>query len=164
MVNICCSVSQLCQTLCNPMNYSTPGFPFFHYLPEFAQTHVHWVDDVIQPSQPLSPPSLSPVIPSVRIFSNELTLCIRWPMYWNFSLNINHSNEYSRLTFFRIDWFDLLAVQGTIKSLIQHHNSKASILWCSDFFMIQFSYLYLTTGKISFDYTDLCQQKIVSAF
>ena len=128
VVNICFSVSQLCLTLCNPMNCSAPGFPVLHYLPEFAQTHVHWVNDVIQPSHPLSPPSPSQIVPSIRIFSSELALCIRWPTYWSFSLNINPSNEYSGLTSFRTDWLHLLAVQGTIKSLIQHHNSKASII------------------------------------
>ena len=139
VVNICCCclVSQLCPTLCNPMDCSTPGFPVLHYLTDFAQTHVHWVDDVIQPSHPLSPASPSPIGPGIRIFSNELGLCIRWPVYWSFSLNINPSNEYAGLTSFRIDWLDLLVVQGTSKSLLQHHNSKASILWCSDFFMIQ---------------------------
>ena len=128
VVNICFSVSQLCLTLCNPMNCSAPGFPVLHYLPEFAQTHVHWVNDVIQPSHPLSPPSPSQIVPRIRIFSSELALCIRWPTYWSFSLNINPSNEYSGLTSFRTDWLHLLAVQGTIKSLIQHHNSKASII------------------------------------
>ena len=139
VVNICCCclVSQLCPTLCNPMDCSTPGFPVLHYLPEFAQTHVHWGDDVIQPLHPLSPPSPSLIALSIRVFSNELGLCIRWPVYWSFSLNINPSNEYSGLTSFKIDWLDLLVVQGTLKSLLQHHNSKASILWCSDFFMIQ---------------------------
>ena len=164
VVTIWFSVSQLCPTLCNPMDCGTPGFPVLHYLPEFAQTHVDWIDDVIQPSHPLSPPSPSHIVPSIRIFSNELALCIRWPTYWSFNLNITPSNEYSGLTSFRIDWLHFLAVQGTIKSLIQHHNSKASIIWCSAFFMIQPSHLYLTTGKISFDYTDLCQQKDVSAF
>ena len=89
VVNICFSVSQLCLTLCNPMNCSAPGFPVLHYLPEFAQTHVHWVNDVIQPSHPLSPPSPSQIVPSIRIFSSELALCIRWPKYyWSFSFNI----------------------------------------------------------------------------
>ena len=135
-------------TLCNPMDGSTPDFPILHYLSEFAQTHVHWVDDAIQPSRPLSPPSPPPsIFPSIRVFSSELTLGIRWPKYWSFSFSINPSNEYSGLISFRIDWFDLPTVQGTLKSLLQHPSSKASILWCSAFFMIQLSHLYMTTGK-----------------
>ena len=90
---------------------------------------------------------LPPVIPSIRVFSNELGLCIRWPKYWSFGFSISPSNEYSRLTSFGMDWLDLLAVQGTLKSLLQHHCSKASILWCSAFFMVQFSHPYMTTGK-----------------
>ena len=130
----CCisSVAQLCLTLCDPMNCSTPGLPVHHQLPEFTQTHVHRVDDAIQPSHPLSPHFLLPsVFPSIRVFSSELALHIRWPKYWSFSCSISLSNEYSGLISFRIDWFDLLAVQGTLKSLIQHHSSKASILWHS---------------------------------
>ena len=95
---------------------STLGFPVLHHLPELAQTHVHWVSDAIQPSRPLASPS-PPAFPSIRVFSNESVLCIRWPKYWSFS--INPSNEYSGLISFRIDWFDLLAVQGTLKSLLQ---------------------------------------------
>ena len=94
-----------------------------------------------------SPHPQSSVFSSIRGFSNELTLCIRWPKYWNFSFNISSSNEYSELIFFKIDWLDLLAVQGTLKSLLQHHSSKASILRCSAFFMVQLSHLYMTTGK-----------------
>ena len=90
------------------------------------------------------PPS---IFPSIRVFSNESALCIRWPKYWSFSYNISPSNEYSGLISFRIDWFDLLAVQGTLKSLFQHHSSKASILWCSAFFIVQLSHPYMTTGK-----------------
>ena len=90
---------------------------------------------------------LPSIFPSIRVFSNELTLYIRWPKYWNFSFSISASNEYSGLIFFRIDWFDLLAVHGTLKSLIQHHSLKASIPWCSAFFMIQLSHPYITTGK-----------------
>ena len=91
---------------------------------------------------------LPSIFPSIRVFSNELALCIRWPKYWSFSFSISPSNEYSELISFRMDWFDLLAVQGTLKSLLQHHNSKASNLWCSAFFMIQFSHVYMTIGKI----------------
>ena len=125
----CCSVSKSCLTLCDSMDCSTPGFPVCHQLPELAQTHVHWVSDAIQPSHLLSPflllqsPFLLPsVFPSVRVFSSELVLCIKWAKYWSFS--ISPSSEYSELLSFRIDWFDLLAVQGTLKSLIQHHSLK----------------------------------------
>ena len=90
---------------------------------------------------------LPSIFPSIRVFSNELTHCIRWPKYWSFSHSISPSNEYSALTSFKMDWFDLLAVQGTLKSLLQHHNFKASILWCSAFFMVQLLHLYMTTGK-----------------
>ena len=90
---------------------------------------------------------LPSILPSIRVFSNESVLCIRWPKYWSFSFSINPSNEYSGLISFRIDWFDLLAVQGTLKSLLQHHSSKASILWCSAFFTVQLSHPYMTTGE-----------------
>ena len=90
---------------------------------------------------------LLPIPPSIRVFSNESTLCIRWPKDWSFSLSISPSNEYPGLVSFRVDWLDLLAVQGTLKSLLQHHSSKASILWCSDFFTVQRSHPYMTTGK-----------------
>ena len=123
----CCSVPRLCLTLCDPVHCRAPGFPVLHHLPELAQTHVHWVVDAIQPSHPLSSPSPPPsLFPSIRVFSNESVLCIRWPKYWSFS--ISPSNEYSRFISFRMDWLDLLAVQGTLKSLLQHHSSKASIL------------------------------------
>ena len=129
------SVAQLCLTLCDPMNRSTSGLPVHHQLPEFTQTHVHRVGDAIQPSHPLSSPSpLPPVPPSIRVFSNESTLRMRWPKSWSFSFSISPSNEHPGLTNFRMDWLDLLAVQGTLKSLLQHHSSKASILWCSAFF------------------------------
>ena len=94
---------------------------------------------------------LSPIPPSIRDFSTESTLCMRWPKYWNFSFSISHSNEHQGLISFRMDWLDLLAVQGTFKSLLQHHSLKASILQCSAFFMVQFSHLYMTTGKNEFD-------------
>ena len=123
------SIAQSCLTLCHPMNHSTPGLPVQHQLPEFTQTHVHQVGDAIQPSHPLSSPSLLPPIPpSIRVFSNESTLRIRWPKYWSFSFSIIPSNEHSGPISFRMDWLDLLAVQGTLKSLLQHHSSKASIL------------------------------------
>ena len=140
--------TQSCLTLCNPMDWSTPGFPVHHQLPELTQTHVHQISDAIQPSHPLLSPSLLPsVFSSIRVFSNESVLCIRWSKYWSFSFSISPSNEYSGLISFRIDWFDLLAVQGTLKSFLQHHNLKASILLCSAFFMVQPSHPYMTTGK-----------------
>ena len=127
------------------MDWSTPGFPVLHFLPELAQSHVHWVGDAIQPSHPLLlPPS---IFPSIRVFSNELPLWIRWPKYWSFSFSISPSNEYWGLIYFRIDWFDLFAIQGTLKSLLKHHSSKASILCHSVFFMVQVSHLSMTTGK-----------------
>ena len=109
----------------------------FHQLTELAQTHVDWVSDAIQPSHPVTPfsPCLQSIIPSIRVFS-ELALHIRWPKYWSFSFNISASNEYSGLISFRIDWFDLLEVQGTLKSLLQHHSSKASIVRHSIFIMV----------------------------
>ena len=132
------SVAQSCPTLCDPMNCSTPGLPVHHQLPESTQTHVHRVGDAIKPSHPLSSPCLLPsIFPSIRVFSNELALRIRWPKYWSFSFNISPSNEHPGLISFRMDWLDLLAVQGSLRSLLQHHTSKASILWPSAFFIIQ---------------------------
>ena len=120
----------------------------YHQLLKLAQTHVHQVGDVIQPFHPLSSPSfLHSILPSIRVFSNESVLPITWPKYWSFSFSISPSNEYSQLISFRIIWLDLLAVQGTLKSLLQYHSSKASILQCSAIFIIQLSYPYLTTGK-----------------
>ena len=123
------SVAQSCPTLCDPMKSSTPGLPVHHQLPEPTQTHVHWVGDAIQPSHPLSspsPPALN--LFQNRVFSKESALCIRWPKYWSFSFNVRPSTEHLGLISFRMDWLDLLAVQGTLKSLLQHHSSKASIL------------------------------------
>ena len=117
-------------------------------FPELAQTHVHPVGDTIQPSHPLSAPSPAFNLSQYKGFSNESALHIRWPKYWNFSFSISSFNEYSGLTSFRIDWFDLFAVQETFKSLLQHHSSKASTLWCSSFFTVQLSHTYMTTGKI----------------
>ena len=135
------SVAQSCPTPCDPMDCSTQGFPVHHQLPEFIQTHVHWVGDAIQKSHPLLSASPPPsIFPSIRVFSNKSVLCIRWPKYWSFSFNISPFNEYSGLISFRVDWLDLLAVQGTLKSLLQHHNSKASILWHSTFFIVQLSH------------------------
>ena len=142
------SVAQSCLPVCNPMNRSTPGLPVHHQLLEFTQTHAHWVGDAIQASYPLSSPSiLPPIPPSFRVFSSESTLRMRWPKYWSFSFSISPSSEHPALISFRMDWLDLLAVQGTLKSLLQHHSSKASILWCSAFFTVQLSHPYMTTGK-----------------
>ena len=132
------------------MNRSMPGLPVHHQLPEFTQTHVHRMGDAIQPShlilcRPLL--LLPPIPPSMRVFSNESTLCIKWPKYWSFSFNISPSNEYPGLISFRMDWLDLLAVQGTLKSILQHHSSKASIFQHSAFFTVQLSHPYMTTGK-----------------
>ena len=128
------------------MDCSTPGLlPVHHQLPELAQTHVHWVRDAIQPSHPLL--SLPSLFPSIQVFSSESVLCIRWPKYWSFSCSISLPNEYSGLISFRMDWLDLLAVQGTHKCLLQQHSSKASILWCSAFFIVQLSHSHMTTGK-----------------
>ena len=131
------SVAQSCLTLCDPMNHSTPGLPVHHQLPEFTQTHVHRVNDAIQPSHPLS--SSSPLAPNPsqhQSLFQESTLRMRWPRYWSFSFSIIPSKEIPGLIF-RMDWLDLLAVQGTLKSLLQHHSSKASILQCSAFFTVQ---------------------------
>ena len=130
------------------MNCSTPGLPVHHQLREFTQTHVHQVGDAIQPSQPLSSPSpLAPIPPSIRVFSNESTLHMRWPKYWSYSFSISPSKEHPGLISFRMDWLDLPAVQGTLKSLLQHHSSKASVLQSSAFFTVQLSHPYMTTGK-----------------
>ena len=141
-------VAQSCPTFCNPMNHSTPGLPVHHQLPEFTQTHVHRVSEAIQPSHPRSSPSPPAPNPSqYQSFSNESTLCMRWPKYWSFSFSIIPSKKIPGLISFRMDWLDLLAVQGTLKSLHQHHSSKASILWHSAFFTVQLSHPYMTTGK-----------------
>ena len=128
------------------MDCNTPGFPVHHQLPELAQTHVHGVGDAIQPFYPLlspSPPAFN--LSSIKVFSNESVLCISWPKYWSFNFSISPSNEYLGLISFRMDWLVLLAVQETLKSLLQHHSWKASILWLSVFFIVQLSYPYMTT-------------------
>ena len=125
----CCSVAKSCLTLCDPMDCSTPGFTVLHYLLEFAQTQVHRVGDAIQPFCPCCPLLLLPsFFHSIRVFSKELALIIRWPKYWSFSFSISPSNEYSGLISFTIDWLDLPTGQGTLKSLLQHHSLKASVL------------------------------------
>ena len=142
------SVAQSCLTLCNPMNRSTPGFPVHHQLPESTQPISI---ESVMPSNHLilcHPLLLLPsILPSIRVFSDESALRIGWPKYWSFSFSISPSNEYPGLISFRIDWLDLLAVQGTLKSLLQHHSSKASILRHSAFFIVQLSHSYVTTGK-----------------
>ena len=123
------SVAQSCLTLCNTVDRSTPGFPVHHRLQELVQIHIHWVSDAIQTSHPLSSLLLLPsIFPSIRVFSIESVLLIRWPKYWSFSFSISPSNEYSVPISFRIDGLNLLSVQGTLKSLLQQHSSKASIL------------------------------------
>ena len=124
------------------------GSPLHHQLPELTQTHVHRVSDAIQPSHPLSSLLLLPsIFPSIRVFPNVLALHIRWPKCWSFSFSICLSNEYSGLISFRIDWLDLLAVQGRLKNRPQHHSSKESVLRCSAFFIVQLSHPYMTIGK-----------------
>ena len=143
------SVTQSCLTLCNPMECSMPGFRVHHQLLEPTQTHVHPVGDAIQPSHPLSspsPPALN--LSQHQGLSSESVLCITWPKYWSFSFSISPSNEYPGLISFRMDWLDLLAAQRTLKSLLQHHSSKVSVLWHSAFFKVQLSHPYVTTGKI----------------
>ena len=127
------------------MNCSTPGLPVHHQLPEPTQTHVHQVSDAISSCLPLNlPPS---IFPSIRVFSKESVLRIRWPKFWSFSFSISPSNEYSGLISSGIDWLDLLAVHGTLKNRLQHQSSKASIFLGSAFFILQFSHPYMTTGK-----------------
>ena len=165
-----CSVTKSCPTLCNPVDCSKPGFPVLHCLPEFAQTHVQlrwwcYLTNHLILCHPLL--VLPSIFPSIRVFSNESALRIRWPKYRSFSFSISTSNEYSVLIYLRVDLFDLCAVQGTLNSLLQHHNSKASVLrlfygsslwsnshictWLpslwSAFFMIQLSHPYMTTRK-----------------
>ena len=142
------SVAQSCPTLCDPMNRSTPGLPVHHQLPEL--THLMCIESVMPSSHLIlcCPLLLLPSIyPSIWVFSNESTLRMRWPKCWSFSLSISPSTEHPGLISFRMDWLDLLAVQGTLKSLHQHHSSKASILRHSAFFTVQLSHPYMTTGK-----------------
>ena len=142
------AVQLLSHVRCDPMDRSTPGLPVHRQLLELTQTHVHWLGE---PSNHLflcCPLLLLPsIFPSIRVFSSESVLHIRWLKYWSFNFNISPSNEHSGLISFRIDWLDLLAVQGTLKSLLQHHSSKASILLCSAFFTVQLSHPYMTPGK-----------------
>ena len=140
------SVTQSCPTLCDPMNCSRPGLPVHHQLLEFTQSSI----ESVMPSKHLilcCHLLLPSIFPNIRLFSNESILRIRWPKYWSFSFSISLSNEHPGMISFRMNWLDLLAVQGTLKSLLQHHSSKASILWCSAFFIVQLSRPYTTTGK-----------------
>ena len=140
----CCSVAKSCLTLCNPMDQSKPGLPVRHWsLSKFMFIELVMPSNHLNPLLPSSPSALN--LSSIRVFSNESAVGIRWPKYWSFS--ISPSKEHLGLISFRIDWFDLLAVQGTLKSLLQHHNLKASILWHSAFFMVCLSHLYMTAGK-----------------
>ena len=145
------SVAQSCLTLCNPMNHSTPGLPVHHQLPE--STKPMSIESVM-PSNHLilcrhHPLLLVPsIFPSIRVFSNESALHIMWPKYWSFSFNISPSNEHPGLISFSTDWLDFLVVQGTLKSLLQHHSSESSILQHSAFFIVQLSHPYMITGKI----------------
>ena len=133
-----------CSVLSDPMDRSMPGFPVLHNLLEFAQTHVHWMASVMPYNHLIlcCPLLLPSIFPSIRVFSNESALHIRWPKYWSFIFNISPSSEHPGLISFRMDWLDLLAVQGKCKSLLQHHSSKASILWHSAFFIVQLSHPY----------------------
>ena len=148
----------MCPVFCDPTNCRTPGFPVLHYLPEFAQ--VVMLSNHLVFCGPLF--LLLSIFPSIRVFSNELALHTR-PKYLNFSFSISPSIEFSGLILFRIDWF-LLAVQGTLKSLLQHHSSKAVVLWHSAFFMVQLSHLYMTTRKTIVLTIDFCWQSDVPGF
>ena len=152
------SVSQLYLILCDSMDYSTPGLPVHHQFPQLAQTRVHQVGDATQPSHPLSSPSP----PAFNLFQHQglfqwVSSSQGWSQYWSFSFSISPSNEYSGLISFRIDWLDLLAVHGTLKSLLQYHSSKASVIQYSAFFMAQLSHPHMNTGKT----TALTRQTIV---
>ena len=141
------SVTQSCLTLCDRMDCSMAGLPVHHQLPEFTQTHVHSVGDAIQSSHPLSSPSPPALNLSQHQGLNESVLPIRWPKYWSFSFSLSLSNEYSGLSSFRMHWLDLLTVQWTLKSILQHHSLKASILQHLVFFIVQLSHSFMTTGK-----------------
>ena len=136
----------LFQLFAMPCTAAHQGLPILHHLPELAQTHAHWVSDAIQPSHPLSSPSPpASILPSIRVFSSESAHRIRWPKHRSFSISL--SDEFSQLISFTIDWFDLLAFQGTLKSLLQQYSSKAPNLWCPEFFMVQISHPYKTIGN-----------------
>ena len=143
------SVTQSCPTLCDPMDCSTPGLPVYHHLSEFTQTQVHWVRDAIQACHPLSSPSPPANLPQHQGLFQWVSSSHQVTKVWSFRFNISPSNEYSGLISFRMDWLDLLALQGTLKSLLQHHGSKGLILQHSSFFIVQLSHPYMTTGKIT---------------
>ena len=154
------SVTQSCPTLCNPMNRSMPGLSVHHQLPDPTKP---MSIELVMPSNHLilhQPFLLLPsIFPRSKVFSNESALRIRWPKYWSFSFNISPSSEHPGLISFRMDWLDLLAIQGTLKSLLQHHSTKASILQCSAFFTVQLSHPYMTTGKsTALTIQTLCRQ------
>ena len=163
-ISCCSSVAQLCPNFCNPMDVHQASLSFSISWSLLKLTSI----ELVMPSNHLvlcRPLLLLPsVFPSIRGFSSESAFHIMWPKYWSVSLSISPSNEYSGFISFRMDWFDFLAVQGTLKSCLQHHSSKASVLWCSAFFVIQPSHLYTTTGKNVTDDTDLCWQNNVSIF
>ena len=142
------SVTQLCLTLCDSMKRSTPGLPVHHQLPEFTQL---MSIELVMPSNHLilcrTLLLLPSIFPSIRVFSNESALCIRWPKYWSFSFSISPSNEHPGLISSRMDWLHFLVAKGTLKSLLQHHSLKATILWCSAFYIVQLSHPYMTTGE-----------------
>ena len=156
----------MCPTLCEPMNCSTPGLlsiTISRNLPKPVSVESVMHSNYLILCRPLL--LLPPIFPSIRVFSSESALCMRWPKDWSFSFNISPSNEHTGLISFRMDWLDLLAVQGTLKSFLQHHSSEASILRHSDFFIVQLSHPYMTTGKtIALTRMDLCWQSNVSAF
>ena len=132
----------------DPMDCSTPGFPVHHQLPELVQTSAYWVSDATPPSHPLLSPSLAFSLSQHQgLFQWISSSIIRWQKYWSFNFSISPSNKYAGWISSRMDWIDLLAVQGTLKSLLQHHSSNASIIWFSAFFLVQFSHPYMTTGK-----------------
>ena len=144
----CCSGAQPCPALCNPMDCSLPGLSVPYHLLKFAQVHVHCISVMTSSHLTLWCPLLllPSIFPRIRDFPNESALCIRWPKYWSFSFSISPYNEYSGLTSLKIEWFDLLAVQGTLRSLLQHPSLKASIFWHSTFFKALLSQPYVTNG------------------
>ena len=160
-----CSVSQSCPPPWDPMDYSTPGFPIPHHLLEFAQVHIHCIGDDVQAPHPLTPLHLLPsIFPSIGDFSNELSIHVWWSKHWSFTFSISPCSQYSGLISLKMGWFDLLAVQGTFRSLLQHHSSKVSILWHSVLFTVQLSQPYMTTGKTTAMTIQTFVGKIVSVF
>ena len=160
------SVTQLCLTLCDPIDFSTPGFPVHHQLMEFTQIHVHQVGDAIQPSHPLLSPSLllPSIFPSIRVFSNESILLIRWPKYWSFTFSVSPSSEYSEMISFRIGWVDLLAVQGSQKSSPTIQFKSINSLAQGFLYRPTLTSIHDYWKNRSFDQTDICWQSNVSAF